>query len=208
MVKYLIPGAAGTSEHNDTFTGRERQAYSRSHVVIRADAPGVTDDDDRAEIKRLMARSASEGAAQTIGPSDAKVVQWLCKAICSGQGESYLMAARQERAVTRSNPDPNLVAAERFMGGYEGSINEVALGFQFVGKQWRETWLAGKVREMAPASAWNSMLFAMFFGKNGSPASSASFTTRWGLSGIGHRYMKIKPGSNESPFNCDCQEGH
>ena len=95
MVKYLIPGAAGTSEHNDTFTGRERQAYSRSRVVIRAEAPAVTDDDDREEIKRLTAHSVSEGAAQSTAPSDSKVVHWLCRLVCSGQGESYLMAARR-----------------------------------------------------------------------------------------------------------------
>ena len=32
MVKYLIPGATGTSEHNTTFAGRERRACSRSRV--------------------------------------------------------------------------------------------------------------------------------------------------------------------------------
>ena len=88
MVKYLISGAAGTSAHNDSFTGRERQAYSRSRVVIRAEAPAVTDDDDREEIKRLMAHSASEGAAQTTAPRNSKVVHWLCRLVCSGQSES------------------------------------------------------------------------------------------------------------------------
>jgi hypothetical protein len=203
MVKYVIPGAAGSSEHNATLGSRERGAYGRPRVVVHADQPGSVDH-DQGELKRLMARSARTTEAPLIAPSDAQVIHWLCQAICAGQGESYLMTARQERALLRLNPDPNLVAAERFMGGYEGTINEVALGFQFVGKHWRETWLAKKVGQVAPASAWNSMLFTMFFGKNGSPASSATFTTRWGLSGIGHRYMKIKPGSEESPFKCVC----
>jgi hypothetical protein len=206
MVKYVIPGAAGSAEHNATLGGRERSAYGRPRVVVHADAPGAVDH-DQGELKRLLARSVRTSEAPVIAPSDAQVMRWLCKAICAGQGESYLMTARQERALARSDPDPNLVAAERFMGGYEGTINEVALGFQFVGKHWRETWLAEKVRQVAPGSAWDSMLFAMFFGKNGSPASSASFTTRWGLSGIGHRYMKIKPGSEQSPFQCNCVGG-
>ena len=211
MVKYVIPGATGTSEHNDTFGGRERQAYSRSRVVIRAEAPGVTDDDDRGELKRLMARCAREGAAQTIAPSDAQVVQWLCKAVFSGKGVDYLRDARKERSRTRSNPNPNMVAAEHFMDGYEhtGIIPyEVLLGPWLVGKPWRETWLAERVRAAFPAAVWNNTLFLMFFGENGSPASSVNFTVRWGLSGIGHRYMKIKPGSDESPIHCDCQKGH
>jgi hypothetical protein len=207
MVKYVIPGAAGSAEHNATLGNRERVAYGRPRVVIHGEAPGPANDDQH-ELRRMLARSDWANEAPTIAPSDAKVILWLCKAICAGQGESYLMAARQERSLTRSNPDPNLVAAERFMGGYEGSINEVALGFQMVGKHWRETWLAEKVRQTAPASAWDSAMFAMFFGRNGSPASSASFTTRWGLSGIGHRYMEIKPGSEQSPFQCNCQGVH
>lgn len=204
MVKYVIPGAAGSAEHNATLGGRERGAYGRPRVVVHADAPGAVDH-DQGEIKRLMARSARTNSPPLIALSDTQVVHWLCKAVCSGQGESYLIEERQRQAKVRSNPDPNLVAAERFMGGYEGHFNEVDLGLQFVGKHWRETWLAEKVRQSAPVSAWNSMLFVMFFGRNGSPATSVSFTTRWGLSGIGHRYMKIKPGSEESPFQCVCR---
>lgn len=206
MVKYVIPGAVGSSEHNSTLGTRERNAYGRPRTIVYASVPGAVDH-DQGELKQLLARSTRQIEAPTIASSDAQVVHWLCRAICAGQGEGYLVTARQERAQLRLNPDPNLVAAERFMGGYEGSINEVALGFQFVGKQWRETWLAEKVRQAAPTSAWNSMLFVMFFGKNGSPASSVSFTTRWGLSGIGHRYMKIKPGSEQSPFQCNCMGG-
>ena len=203
MVQYVIPGAAGSAEHNASLGSRERNAYARPHAVVHASAPGALGH-DQCELKRLLLRSGRQIETPTMALSDAQVVHWLCRAMCAGKGEGYLMTARQERAQLRLNPDPNLVAAERFMGGYEGTINEVALGFQFVGKHWRETWLAEKVRQAVPASAWNNMLFTMFFGKNGSPASSVSFTTRWGLSGIGHRYMKIKPGSEQSPFQCNC----
>lgn len=206
MVKYVIPGAAGSAEHNATLGPRERKAYGSLRAVVYSDTPGAIDY-DQGELKRMLARSARTSAPPLIAPSDLGVVRWLCKAICAGQGESYLFDTRKLQEKMRAVPDTNLVAAERFMAGYEGTINEVALGFQFVGKHWRETWLAEKVRKEAPKSAWDSMLFAMFFGKNGSPASTASFTTRWGLSGIGHRYMKIKPGSEQSPFQCDCVDG-
>ena len=65
------------------------------------------------------------------------------------------------------------------------------------------TGLAPKVREVAPASAWDSTPFALFLGKNRSPAPGASFPMRRGLSPMAHRYMGIQPDSEPSPFPCD-----
>jgi hypothetical protein len=39
MVKYVIPGAAGSAEHNATLGERERNAYGRPRVVIHAERP-------------------------------------------------------------------------------------------------------------------------------------------------------------------------
>ena len=133
-------------------------------------------------------------------PSDAAVTHWIALAMGTSRGESYLMARRIAWAKHSAAPNINLVAAERFMGGYEGTLNEASLGMQFLGKHFRESSLAKSVRENAPPGAWSNGHFVMLFGKNGTPAHTVDFSTRWALSGIGHRYMKIKPGAGLSPL--------
>jgi hypothetical protein len=58
MVKYVIPGAAGSAEHNATLGSRERSAYGRPRVVVSAQAPVAfgTLGDSSNEVQRLKSR--------------------------------------------------------------------------------------------------------------------------------------------------------
>jgi hypothetical protein len=141
-------------------------------------------------------------------PNNHEVEKWICKSICSkdgNAGEAYLMLQRIERAKTNDVVDINMAAAERFMGCYEGTLTEEALMLQYGGKKWRETGLVKFVRDKAPATAFNGGLISMFFGRNGSSAEHVGFTTKWGLMGLDRRKYGVKPGAAPSSIICDCE---
>lgn len=186
----IAPGPMGVRDHDlPPF-----QAYSAPEAPAAKAAPELPSDADSTGPTALPPLEA------LTRPSDAAVTHWIALAMGPSRGESYLMARRIAWAKHSAAPNINLVAAERFMGGYEGTLNETSLGMQFLGKHFRESGFAKSVRENVPAGAWSNTHFVMLFGKNGTPAQTADFSTRWALSGIGHRYMRIKPGAGLSPL--------
>jgi hypothetical protein len=189
----------GVAPSPSSVRNRDSDTFSSHASWIQAmnkSAPAHIDTDVEQNSKQI------DPIENIVRPSDAAVAHWIGLALGPGKGESFLMTRRLEWSKSNPIPNINLVAAERFMGGYEGLFNEASLGLQYFGKHFRDSALASAVRERAPQSAWSNQHFVMLFGRNGSPANTVDFTTRWALSGIGHRYMNIKPGSGLSPVKC------
>ena len=124
----------------------------------------------------------------------------ICNAIQSNEGyESTFMKLREHMDKLGYNPDPNVVAAERFFKGLEENPEAwvISLGFQYVGKNFRESALADILRYHL--NKYDGMLL----GKNGTPANTAGFTTKWGYIGAWHNRFNIKVGSTLSPISCE-----
>jgi hypothetical protein len=97
-----------------------------------------------------------------------KTREWLCRAVTAEQmgilpAYTYLNAARNIMGLDKN--DSNLVAAERYMEGYEGNYNKTMILGQDVLKRIRES--SG-------------------VGGNGSPVSDSEFVTTWGVMGVDH----------------------
>jgi hypothetical protein len=159
-------------------------------------------------LEEAKANSKLRKVEMQILPNNREVENWICKSVCSkdgNTGEAYLMFQRIRRAETNDVVDINMAAAERFMGCYEGKLSEEALILQLGGKHWRETSLAKFIRDKTPAAAFDGGFISMFFGRNGSSAEHADFTTKWGFMGLDHRKYGVKPGTAPSPIICHCE---
>jgi hypothetical protein len=88
----------------------------------------------------------------------------------------------------------NLTAAERFYFAYEGEFDAVGLAVQAAGKAWREDDMIVLLRKLTPEEMFALDGVKMLLGRNGTPASSVPFTTRWALRGLWCRHQGWKPG--------------
>lgn len=88
----------------------------------------------------------------------------------------------------------NLTAAERFYYSFEGEFDLAGLAMQIAGKVWREDDLAILLRKLTPADMFQFQGVRLLLGRNGTPASTLPFTTRWALRGLWCRHQGWKPG--------------
>lgn len=117
-----------------------------------------------------------------IGTSDGETCAWLSRARASGQDPyNYLFDARNLYELDRH--DPNLVAAERYMGGYTGEFSDTLILGQHLLKQ---------ARTLPGATS--------ILGRNGSPASTSAFVAKWGMMGNFHRQQGLGVGGSA----CGC----
>ena len=130
-------------------------------------------------------RWGDDPSLQNIPLSDQEVCNWLSRAHASPGKDpyKYLFDVRNIHHLDRH--DSNLVAAERYMGGYSGEYSDSLILGQHILKQTREI----------PGASY-------IVGKNGSPASSSSFVTKWGMTGNFHR----ENGSRLGGPNCGCEK--
>jgi RHS repeat-associated protein len=124
----------------------------------------------------------NDPSLKDIGTSDGETCAWLSRAQASGQDPyDYLFAARNTYGLDRH--DPNLVAAERYMGGYTGEFSDTLILGQHLLKQ---------ARTLPGATS--------ILGRNGSPASISAFVAKWGMMGNFHRQQ----GSGVGGSACGC----
>jgi RHS repeat-associated protein len=127
----------------------------------------------------------NDPSLKDIGTSNGQACSWLSRAQGSGSDPyQYLFDARNIDGLDRH--DPNLVAAERYMGGYSGEFSDTLILGQHFLKQAR-----------ALPGATNIL------GRNGSPASSSAFVAKWGMLGNLHRQQ----GAGLEGSRCGCKQG-
>ena len=139
-------------------------------------------------------RWGDDPSLKTIPLSDENVCNWLMWAYDIEQKVGVPMYASLSSARNIQHLDKydnNLVAAERYMEGYEGFYNKIELFGQNVLKHIRFT--------IPKVEIYSSSIGPFhIFGKNGSSVESSSFVTKWGYKGVDNGKTKNKL--------CDCKK--
>ena len=151
-------------------------------------------------LSNMAANSSNEmfGRPGLASPSDAAVLNWLCRAQRQPDPDKFLHDARGGPG----RGDPNIAAAERyqnafdglFTGGFTGDnyfTQSVSIGFDMLGK-----W--GRVIPGVDQTA---------LGRNNSPAIDAAFVNTWGITGAWDRSWNLPNLGKGASSSCGCQ-GH
>jgi hypothetical protein len=164
----------------------DHMAMQKIRTVLSESDPctplfNITDQDAIRRLKAILKTSSSNivfgKRSQFLRPlSTAAVAAWLEKASKSSIGTyAYLSVARNKDQLDLF--DENLVAAERYMEGYDGNYSDTLIAASALLKFTREVEIMG------------SKPFEKLFGANGS--KSIEFITRWGMLGAFDRNENI-----------------
>jgi hypothetical protein len=185
--RYFITPPGLTNERS-LYELRDFLAHDGFFNLNRCSYSGILDiAADRIASKRIIVRDASfdrtwdalrkkwypKAATQQVPLSNQNVLEWLCRATKSSEGNfldpySYLNVARNKLGLDKN--DSNLTAAERYMEGYEGNYSDHFMLGQHILKQLRKVPGADRILK-----------------RNGSPAEHSAFVTKWGMTGNFHR---------------------
>lgn len=157
MSSLARPAPLGSSEHD---ASRGLSELHRVHAAQLA-RPALA--------QAGLDKWGNDPSLKAIPTSNDEVCSWLLRAQRSGSDPyQYLFEARNVHRLDRH--DFNLVAAERYMGGYTGEFSDTLILGQHILKQ---------IRDVPGMTA--------FLGRNGSPSSSSAFVAKWGMLGNLHR---------------------